>query len=56
MQVDFPCVCGHGMDFHIINSSRVWDNCKACHIGPAKVSFHTYKPDNLKYLEQLSKE
>jgi hypothetical protein len=55
MNKEFPCKCGHGMAFHTISSSRIWDACQACHSGIHKISFHTYKPDNLKYLELIEK-
>jgi len=59
---DFPCKCGHAKTDHGEYSSRrilVCEGCFKLHFNKTwdkieKLACSVYKPDNLKYLEQLS--
>lgn len=56
MKEDFPCECGHSFKKHYIElitdtvHKFPWtsDYCRSCH---KKNRWHTFKPDNLRYLE-----
>jgi hypothetical protein len=66
-QIDFPCVCGHAEKDHLdIYGDKVAIFCNECCLynfynmmrtNYSRVeNFHKFKIDNLKYLEELSKE
>ena len=60
--IDFPCVCGHPKSEHDMTVILINDDnyCNACSLIGGRdlrgmsLCFHKYKPDNLKYLEQLN--
>jgi hypothetical protein len=65
MQIDFPCICGHILEMHPkwIRGNRGSDCCEGCwKANPNRTRYEILQqsckrfiPDNLKYLEQLSK-
>jgi hypothetical protein len=56
----FTCDCGHIKRVHVNEITRTW-LCTDCYITKDKVDsscyypWHTFKPNNLKHLERLSK-
>jgi hypothetical protein len=63
VQVDFPCICGHSKNAHLFAYEG---SSGSCHMTKSGKILNTsvirlyaddcinFKPDNLKYLEQLS--
>ena len=53
-----PCVCGHSQLVHYdYDKDRILTCCGECyyHVN-IEVSLHSFKLDNLTYIEQLAKE
>lgn len=52
-----PCVCGHSKVFHIAYNAKdpLCAMCLEAHEKPDLV-FHTFKLDNLRYVEDLAKQ
>lgn len=58
LQVDFPCICGCPLRNHYpFDGSRLENLAQWCASRiPCSCTNYGYKPDNLRYLEMLSKE
>jgi hypothetical protein len=61
MSVDFPCRCGHLRPDHRLDFNAGIQGCKVYiknknGSGYAWCGCYNYTPDNLKYLEELSKK
>ncbi len=53
-ELDYPCVCGHLAGQHAMEKSNIFKMCLMDYISTTPCNCDDYKPDNLRYLEDLS--